>query len=301
MAGFRILSCDDADNHETVFKKQKAYQDHLKTIRPKHKDLWKYFADGFFHDGTMEDFKFTDDLKNLTFRICCPNIVEFYGKPEKWKYRNIMFRCQFTNLAYFTIATKNHGQINDPLFSRHSPPMMYRDGEINTLGPQIEFYKKNYRKNFYSLILELMPFERWAYLVFEGVKVVLERPSAFRKLLSHRDIFVPTYQARMTPSQEKVMALVQERDNKKYGTPKKEPQRSKEWKRIETALCIYYADHNGVWPPRLRSLVPKYLRKIPLDGPSKSRKVVSRFDGTGGWVYRKHKQGIMPNRKLENE
>jgi hypothetical protein len=53
------------------------------------------------------------------------------------------------------------------------------------------------------------------------------------------------------------------------------------------AATLYNGDNNAEWPPTLEALVPKYLKSIPKDGVTGSRKVVLAYDGTGGWVYNK--------------
>lgn len=54
---------------------------------------------------------------------------------------------------------------------------------------------------------------------------------------------------------------------------------------LQVTAGIYYGDTKGIWPPTLDVLVPKYIKAIPEDGVTGSRKVVSAYDGTGGWVY----------------
>ena len=72
---------------------------------------------------------------------------------------------------------------------------------------------------------------------------------------------------------------------------------------MRSAVAIYYGDHNGEWPKDLYCLIPQYLSAvpkppdwksvnhdekaygIPFEPISKSNKVVTKFDGTGGWVY----------------
>ena len=62
--------------------------------------------------------------------------------------------------------------------------------------------------------------------------------------------------------------------------------------RLRTALNIYYADNDGVYPENLESLVPKYISHIPevdlgIDGFPVTNKVTygKQPDNTGGWIY----------------
>jgi hypothetical protein len=63
----------------------------------------------------------------------------------------------------------------------------------------------------------------------------------------------------------------------------------------KSAASIYYGDTNGLWPQTLECLVPKYLDSVPRDPVFGSKKVVSIYDGTGGWVYDKNKGNVSPN------
>ena len=63
---------------------------------------------------------------------------------------------------------------------------------------------------------------------------------------------------------------------------------------MEAATNYYWSNPNG-WPPTLEALVPKYLQSIPDDGVTGSKKVVSKYDGTGGWVYNKLNGDVYSN------
>ncbi len=54
---------------------------------------------------------------------------------------------------------------------------------------------------------------------------------------------------------------------------------------LKAATAIYYGDHEGVWPPTLEALVPKYIEEIPKEQITGSNREVKVFDGKGGWVY----------------
>ena len=64
---------------------------------------------------------------------------------------------------------------------------------------------------------------------------------------------------------------------------------------VKSAAAIYYGDTQGLWPPTLDILVPKYLKSIPKDPVTGSQKVVAIYDGTGGWVYNKRYGDVRPN------
>jgi hypothetical protein len=54
------------------------------------------------------------------------------------------------------------------------------------------------------------------------------------------------------------------------------------------------SENPGHWPPSLEMLVPQYINAIPCD-PDGNQKVVSVYDGTGGWVYNNQTGEFMPN------
>lgn len=54
---------------------------------------------------------------------------------------------------------------------------------------------------------------------------------------------------------------------------------------ILVAVSLYYAEHNGQWPTSLEILIPKYIDSIPKEEITKTNRVVTTFDGKGGWVY----------------
>jgi hypothetical protein len=70
-------------------------------------------------------------------------------------------------------------------------------------------------------------------------------------------------------------------EKRKHGSPQGN------FEAITSATARYYGEHNGQWPESLEMLAPQYLKAIPEDGVTGSRKVVASYDGSGGWVYDK--------------
>lgn len=206
--GLKVFQIFSNDDDPAVWSREiKVYEAHLKAVPKKHPVLWKYFAGDFFHDGHLEKMRFSNDQSAFSFRILCPNLMEF-GK-TKWKYRNVWYRCEFKDVAYFAITTKKHDAVNDPLGGASYTEYLY--SEVDTLKEHIERFGKNYGKKFHSLIVQLSPAERYMVLVFKDVRVSPENPASFRKMLDARNIHVPLYQEKMTKFQERVCAMAQKR------------------------------------------------------------------------------------------
>ena len=60
------------------------------------------------------------------------------------------------------------------------------------------------------------------------------------------------------------------------------------------AIYSYNEEINRHWPANLGELIPLYLDQIPCD-PNGNQKVVSAYDGTGGWVYENNTGVLVPN------
>ena len=55
---------------------------------------------------------------------------------------------------------------------------------------------------------------------------------------------------------------------------------------LRTVVALYYGDKGAKFPKTIAELVPEYLLKeVPFDEITVSNKVVTEFDGTGGWYY----------------
>lgn len=66
---------------------------------------------------------------------------------------------------------------------------------------------------------------------------------------------------------------------------------------LKSAASIYYGDNHGQWPKSLEDIVPAYLNHIPPEKITNCNRVVSDFDGRGGWVYNNNTGAILLNVK----
>ncbi|MFH1824997.1 MAG: DUF2059 domain-containing protein [Candidatus Firestonebacteria bacterium] len=64
---------------------------------------------------------------------------------------------------------------------------------------------------------------------------------------------------------------------------------------IRSAVSIYYSEKEGEWPKSLTSGFENFLYPIPQEKITGSNKVVTKFDGTGGWYYDMEKGNVYLN------
>ena len=203
MTEFRIRDSHFTYNEKEAERRHRAYMAHLKKAKNKHHVLWKYFGLDFFHDGYIQDLKFSNELKNLTFRIDCPNILKFDFKKRKYKNQSgVWVRCEFSEVAYFEMETPRTKR-GGPLFEKVNQ-QEYLYSEIDSLKEKIRFFERNYGKKFHSLMISLCPFKRYMSIIFHDVKVVPENPKFFQKLLKGKEYYLPLYQRPLNAAQKKV-------------------------------------------------------------------------------------------------
>jgi hypothetical protein len=191
---FYIRSNDD--NDKDYMAKYEEYQSHLRKFNlNEHKDLWAFFATDFFHDGIMEAFQFSQDMKRLSFRISCPNIKVNRG--DSWKYINpIWFTCRFEEIVSIQMEILKKDECNDPLAVTEKN-VKYLESEINTLAGQIEkyniMYQDEYQEEFQSIIIKTLPCQRNISLIFRSLSVEPDEALAFELMKGNSAFEIPLF------------------------------------------------------------------------------------------------------------
>jgi hypothetical protein len=173
---FRLLGDDNDLSGEKIHDKYVTYLDFVdqQQFSP-NDDLPKYFALGLFHDGPIDELRFSPDGLTLHMRVQ----ARCLGEPW-WAW----FRCEFKDVVWFSMATERGDRLNDPLGDR--PQLEYRYAEIDTLQEELAWYRKSYqsylrqsKKSLHSLLIDLSPPPRMMGLVFTRVDVLPEEPLAW--------------------------------------------------------------------------------------------------------------------------
>ena len=169
---------------------ERVYSKHLEAFKKtSNTDLWKYFANDFFHDGSIESIEFKPDLRSVLFKMDCPNIRALKENGE-FEYLSINFTCTFENVVRFAIQ-------DDSPTSWFNPPAnhsTYRYSEINTALPD---HLPGEPDHFHSLIIECISgsASRWIEMVFSQVNVEPHEPAAFALMTASPQFQVPRFRA----------------------------------------------------------------------------------------------------------
>jgi len=180
----RPTDVDDPAYHEQC----RAYWDFVDSFdHSQNPDLYEFFGWDFFHDGQIEEPRFSSDFKTISFRVMSPSIPHRAGgNTYAW------FRCEFEGVVWFHLATERIDELDDPM-AKGNRRIEFNVSEINTLTEQIEFYQRLYGRPYYSLAIETFPAHRVIGFVFERVNVLAEEPLAFALIRRSGDYDVPLY------------------------------------------------------------------------------------------------------------
>jgi hypothetical protein len=167
----------------------KPYHEHLRgLVLDRSSDLWRFFADGFFHDGGVTNLRVDDAMHELWFSVDCPNIRHRIG--SDFEYVNASFECAFFGIAHLSINARRFDELNDPLSPRESSVTFDRS-EIDTLETELREAKASFGREFHSLVIETMPCTRFLQLVFESVAVLADDKARFDEFCKSPDYLVP--------------------------------------------------------------------------------------------------------------
>jgi hypothetical protein len=177
----------DAESYEEFKASEAAYSKHLEPFKKtSNSHLWKYFAQDFFHDGSIKSIGFTPDLHSVVLELDCPNIRALKENGE-FEYVNIGFTCTFQNVIRFSLEDPNPAEWSDQLGSCSN----YLYSEINTALPD----HLAGEPCFYSLIIECISgsASRWIEVVFSQVDVEPHEPAAFALMVASPQFEVPGF------------------------------------------------------------------------------------------------------------
>lgn len=190
--GFRIRN-PDSDDFAEYHKVYRQYLSRFKDMSGTH--LWKFFYWDFFHDGEVGSIQVQSDLKTIVVGLSCPNIKRL--KPDGWHEDiSVGFTCTFRNVSTLTIQYEPPEHDWDV----RKNPTYFMDAEINTspildgFGPEDED-DENGPEPHCSLLMRLLADEStvWVELVFSGVDVTADEPTAFALMETDPKFRVPTY------------------------------------------------------------------------------------------------------------
>ena len=178
----------DAESMEEFEASERVYSKHLEAFKKtSNMDLWKYFANDFFHDGSIESIEFKPDLHSVLFKLDCPNIRALKGDGE-FEYLSIDFTCTFENVIRFSIEEASPTEWSNRSANRST----YRYSEINTALPD---HLPGEPDDFYSLIIECScgSDSKWIEMVFSQVMVKPCEPAAFALMIASPRFLVPGF------------------------------------------------------------------------------------------------------------
>jgi hypothetical protein len=183
---FQIRNLDsDSNEYEAS---QVAYMSHLRPFKKtSNTDLWKFFTEDFFHDGTIESIEFKPDLHTVMIRLDCPNIRAL-KEDGSFNFVNVGFTCTFNNVIRFSTEDSGPAEWGD----KPGGYSKFRYSEINTTIPSDLPGESD---DFYSLIIECIGESDsvWIEMVFSQVDVEPCEPAAFAIMVSSPQFIVPTF------------------------------------------------------------------------------------------------------------
>jgi hypothetical protein len=81
-------------------------REYFEYLRPKRaempKDLWRFFAEDFFHDGPLEKMKLRLEQRHLRLDLTCPNVKRF-SAPDTFDFVNVGFRVVIDDVWSMTL------------------------------------------------------------------------------------------------------------------------------------------------------------------------------------------------------
>lgn len=182
---FRIKS--NNPNDKDLVKKNEKYLNYLKKFNMnQNRDLWSFFATDFFHDGQIQNIQFSTDMRNLFFRIACPNIKRNNNYIEP-----IWFTCLFEGVVNFQMEVLKVDDHNNPLVENEN--VLFLESEINTLTEELEKYNNIYKDEFFSIIIKTLPIQRDFSIIFRTLTVSPIEPVAFEIIKQDKNYEIPFF------------------------------------------------------------------------------------------------------------
>lgn len=169
---------------EEWLAKKERYAAFLSPRRPSiPNDLWRFFRDDFFHDGSFEAFGWEKLPRDLWVPLNCPNIKRLYPG-DRYSYLNASFRCAFSGVYRLTIQTYECDS---------SPPEL---GTLDFMGAEIEAEQEliaaataETGDEHHSLLMDAG--ECSIAIVFQSIGVYPLEPLAFAALLDDERFVIP--------------------------------------------------------------------------------------------------------------
>ena len=144
------------------------------------KDLWRFFAEDFFHDGCLTALKMRPEQRHLRFDLICPNVKRFDG-PEAFEFVNVGFRVEIDEVWSIALHVDDDGE--------KGTDTQFLAAEIDTVEDGIQAASVSRAEAHHSLILHTSRF--WLTVVFASLTVSPLEPAATDLMLADRRYVFP--------------------------------------------------------------------------------------------------------------
>jgi hypothetical protein len=163
--GVSVMEFDD---------KLKKYFDYLRPKRAQiPKDLWRFFAEDFFHDGELDNLKLRPERRRIQFDLNCPNVKRF-GGPHTFDFVNVGFRVVIDDVWSIALRVDDEGETGTHI--------QFGAAEIETVDDEIQAASISRDDVYHSLILRTNCF--WLTAVFGHLDVSPLEPAATDLMLA---------------------------------------------------------------------------------------------------------------------
>ena len=100
----------DGVSAEQFQQRLDAYFEYLRPMREgMPRDLWRFFAEDFFHDGPLSRLEVEPVRRRVRCEIVCPNVKRFDG-PGQWVFVNVGFEVVFQQVWSVALYVDDEGE-----------------------------------------------------------------------------------------------------------------------------------------------------------------------------------------------
>ena len=182
---FKILKIKD--NYITKESQIKHTKFLISNLNKIDKNLLQFFGGNFFHDGSIQNIIFSNDMSKVEFDIACVNIKLKIG--NDYEYINpIWFKCEFIGLRLFVFERETGFEESSDV---SIDSIKYNICEINTLllkaGSDLDSDEMN------SIIINIHDGDVNMGIIFSRINVIPREPAAFELMQLDERFDVPLF------------------------------------------------------------------------------------------------------------